>query len=259
MGQRLGQHFLVNKRVIGEIIDALAIKAGDLIVEIGSGHGELTFELAKKPIRLMAVEKDEQLAEDLQSRIKNYQLEKVIRIIREDILEELPQISRRLKADSYKVVGNIPYYLTGFLLRLISQLDHKPSLIVFTLQKEVAARIAAQPPQMNLLAASVQYWAEPKIMALVPASDFKPKPKVDSAIIRLKIKENGLGKEEKNYYQLIKMLFRQPRKTILNNLAVGLGKDKERIKEKLTSLGLNEKARPQNLTLETIKQIASSF
>ena len=138
-----------------------------------------------------------------------------IEIIAGDALKMLPDVvSGYGSKTSYKLIGNIPYYITGFLLRTISELEHKPKITVLTVQKEVAKRICGE---MNLLSASVRYWAEPEIIGIIPKSDFSPQPKVDSAIIRLKTinKKRETGDEAKsaeNYHKFIKILFKQPRK-----------------------------------------------
>ena len=131
------------------------------------------------------------------------------------------------------------------------ELEHKPSLIVFTLQKEVAERLAAKPPKMNKLAASVQFWAEPKIIDYLKPSDFSPPPKVHSAIIRLLPKPYTLN--PKPYYQLVNIIFKQPRKTIFNNLR-GTGLEK-----RLAEIGLTGQERPQNLTIDQIKTLAAAL
>ena len=166
-----------------------------------------------------------------------------------DALKILPSLIEncKLKIENYKVVGNIPFYITGFLLRVLSELEPKPERIVLTVQKEVAARIAARPPKMNLLAASVQFWAEPEITGIIPKSDFSPQPKVDSAILKITPKKTGAKPE--NYYPLIKTLFKQPRKTILNNLLAGYAIPKEKLIKILELANINPNDRPQNLGL----------
>jgi len=252
MGNRLGQHFLVNKSKIKKIIEVLELKEKDTVIEIGAGHGELTKELINgKELRIIAVEKDGNLEQSLRNSIKNNG--NSVEIIHGDALKLLPQLI--LKLPNYKIVGNIPYYITGRLLRIIGELENKPEIIVLTVQKEVAERITAKPPRMNLLAASVQVWASVEIIDYIPKKDFQPAPQVDSAIIKLR----GVAYEEKimkNYYKLIKILFKQPRKTILNNLANAFLLPKDKLKEKLERAGINAQERPQNLNLEQIKHLS---
>ena len=243
MGQKLGQHFLINEFTAKKICSSLEISPADTVIEIGPGRGQLTKHLIQfNPRKIIAVEKDRRLAQRLKTLFPN------IKIIEADILEVLTSLKTPTK-----IIGNIPYYLTGQLLRQLSELPQKPSDIVLTLQKEVGLRLTAQPPKMNLLAASVQYWAKPEILGFVPKTDFRPAPKVDSAIIRLKPFAKSTDKKaDEKYYQLLKIIFKQPRKTILNNLKDGLAKDSQEIKKNIEDLGLNPLSRPQNLTIENI-------
>lgn len=286
MKRLLGQHFLFDKEKLKKIVEALELKLNDLVIEIGAGHGELTEELwsANHEVRIIAIEKDQRLAKDLEYKIQNLGL-KNIKIIEGDALKILPKLVNSILKTSdalnvknnfwtsdvqkLKIVGNIPYYITGHLLKIIGELENKPSLIVLTLQKEVAERICSKPPKMNLLAASVQFWAEPKIIGYIPKTAFSPQPKVDSAIIRLKStttpvtfafrSSNECNGRKINkldcyldYYKFIKILFKQPRKIILNNLTAGLKISKEEIIKKLTALKIKPADRPQNLSISQI-------
>jgi len=279
MSRYLGQHFLINKDKIKKIVEALDLKEGDTVIEIGPGHGELTLLLARNfqfPIsnfRIITIEKDKKLVQILQ---KKFASDKNIRIIEGDALKILPKLTKsyKLKAKSYKIVGNIPYYITGYLLRVLAELERKPSLIVLTIQKEVAQRIIALrqaqgKPRMNLLAASVQFWAEPEIIDYVSRKDFQPAPEVDSAVIKMVVRPALPYREvpvlktsknySKNYYRLIKILFKQPRKTILNNLTMTMTMTKEGITKKLEKSGINPNDRPQNLDIEQIKELLTLF
>ena len=314
MPRYLGQHFLKNKAKLKKIIDALELKDGDIVVEVGPGHGELTQEIQKSKIseteqvrygagknqsanwrtkiKIIAIEKDINLVKFLEekfSKDKNIDpvrskileisadLSKInrtsngVEIIYGDALKVLPNLTNELKnLKTYKLTGNIPYYITGYLLRILGELENKPSLIVLTIQKEVAQRVCAKPPKMNLLAASVQFWAEPKIIGSVSKKDFWPIPKVDSAIIKLTpltlLVRSSIQCNKEKYYEFIKILFKQPRKTILNNLLSGIvgknwggkvnkKKNKEEIIEKLKKIGINPQARPQNLSVEQILKL----
>ena len=279
MSRYLGQHFLINKDKIKKIVEALDLKEGDTVIEIGPGHGELTLLLARNfqfPIsnfRIITIEKDKKLVQILQ---KKFASDKNIRIIEGDALKILPKLTKsyKLKAKSYKIVGNIPYYITGYLLRVLAELERKPSLIVLTIQKEVAQRIivlrqAQGKPRMNLLAASVQFWAEPEIIDYVSRKDFQPAPEVDSAVIKMVVRPALPYREvpvlktsknySKNYYRLIKILFKQPRKTILNNLTMTMTMTKEGITKKLEKSGINPQDRPQNLDIKQIKELSTLF
>src|SRR3989344_7612295 len=244
----LGQSFLKDHKVLERIAEVLDIKNDDVVVEIGPGHGELTRRILKYfPSKLIAIEKDDELIEaflrELTGEYPN------LKVVQADALREIPQIDY-----PYKLVGNIPYYITGHLLRILQETTHKPSVIVLTLQKEVANRLCAEPPKMNLLAAAVQFWAKPEIVRYISKKSFRPAPKVDSAVIKMVPLGNQRAKEIDAYYRIVKVLFKQPRKTILNNLrSVGA------TPEQLAKLGLDPKLRPQNLSIEQIKELAGLF
>ncbi|MGC9610757.1 MAG: 16S rRNA (adenine(1518)-N(6)/adenine(1519)-N(6))-dimethyltransferase RsmA [Minisyncoccia bacterium] len=255
----LGQNFLTDKNKIKNIVAALDLKDNDTVIEIGPGHGELTNELItfNKELRMIAIEKDEKLAGTLREDAKIS--ENNIEIITGDVLKVLPLLvkSHKLQVIGYKLVGNIPYYITGFLLRIISELEIKPEVTVFTVQKEVAERICAKPPKMNLLAASIQIWARPEIVGIIPKKYFNPQPKVDSAIIKLTTNNHKpTTKEVENYYKFIKILFKQPRKTILNNLN-GKKTGSKTLAEKISALGVDPASRPQDLPLEKIAELSN--
>ena len=288
MSRYLGQHFLINKDKIKKIVEALDLKEGDTVIEIGPGHGELTLLLARNfqfPIsnfRIITIEKDKKLVQILQ---KKFASDKNIRIIEGDALKILPKLTKsyKLKAKSYKIVGNIPYYITGYLLRVLAELERKPSLIVLTIQKEVAQRIIALrqaqgKPRMNLLAASVQFWAEPEIIDYVSRKDFQPAPEVDSAVIKMMVRPalpyrkvpvlKTSKNYSKNYYRLIKILFKQPRKTILNNILEADKRGSMRIIEadkrgflskKLHKIGVSPSDRPENLSIKQIRELSTLF
>jgi len=250
MPRRLGQHFLKDKSILKRIAQALEIKEGDVVIEIGPGHGELTEEILengnKKGIRIIVIERDKKLAEGL----RKENLENV-EIIEGDALQVLPELHTKYKIPNteYKLVGNIPYYITGHLLRIIGELEHKPSRTVLLIQKEVAQRICALPPRSSLLSLSVQFWANCKIIETVSKRYFSPPPKVESAMIELTTKKDG----DKNsaiadkYYAFIKKSFKQPRKTLLNNLVSG-GYAKEEALKIINKLKLQKNDRPQMLS-----------
>jgi len=272
MSKKLGQHFLVNKNKIQKIVETLELKKGDVVVEIGPGHGELTEEIAtsdkRHEVKIIAIEKDEALAKGLKEKFKDNNIE----IIEGDALKILTDLTYNFKSttNNYKLIGNIPYYITGKLLRILSELENKPFMIVLTIQKEVAQRICAKVPQMNLLAAITQYWAEPEIIDYISKKDFQPAPKVDSAIIRLSpwINAGHTQIDADKFYEFVKVLFKQPRKTILNNIqrssfeyneSKAKYTNKDEIVEKLQALGIKSQDRPQNLSIEQIRYLSTLF
>lgn len=258
MNNYLGQHFLVNETALKKIIDGLAIQLGDTVVEIGPGHGELTDLLLASPAaRIIAIEKDAALAQELNKRVSSVRF----KLIEGDALVALPKIISTLIPNPYALAGNIPYYITGHLFRIIGELEHKPARIALTIQKEVAERICALPPRMNRLAATVQIWGEPKIIAVLKPDNFNPPPAVDSAIIMLGVRDKGLGINELNEYcRMAHILFQQPRKTIINNLIAGFPETpKEKLLALLANADINPTDRPQNLSVEKIKILSSAL
>ncbi len=270
--QKLGQHFLRNTAVLEKIVGALALEDGDCVIEIGPGHGELTTPLAaaahNKHCEITCIEKDHALIEDLKTLATNADVN--INIIEGDALKLLP------KFPATKIVGNIPYYITGHLLRVISELDQKPKRVALLIQKEVAERICAAPPEMNRLAASVQFWANATIIAHVPRKDFSPPPEVDSAVILLENKEfyaiatpdttpaildGAPAIDAALYYRAVRGIFAQPRKTLLNNLSSSASETRAKgdIIEQLKKIGIDPVARPQNLNIGQIIAIAKNI
>ncbi len=269
MHQRLGQHFLVNPKAARAIVQALELAPDETVIEIGPGMGTLIDELENwnYGLRIIGIEKDKRLARFLQTRYaKNANIE----IISGDALKILPAIihDSKFMIQGWKLVGNIPYYITGQLLRILGGLESKPAIAVLMLQKEVAERVSAKPPEMNLLSAMTQFWAEPKILLRLRQQDFKPAPEVESAIIKLEIKkqisppkaDQPLAENIKNkeYFSFVKILFKQPRKTVFNNLKPGFG-NIEKIKKILARYGLTGSERPQNLTLPLLIKLSEEF
>ncbi len=259
----IGQNFLRNTTILGELADAYGPQGNGVIIEIGPGHGELTKELRtmNEKSRIIAIEKDERLAAFLKERFKN---DENTEIVAGDALKVLPELvvkeSSLLQTARYLLVGNIPYYLTGYLLRIASELRPRPKKIIFTVQEEVAKRVCAVPPKMNLLAASVQFWAAPKVLAKIDRREFNPIPKVDSAVVEIvPLPETVI--EPDVFYDFIAVLFGQPRKTVLNNLAASNlpRKNREELAENIRRLGVSPTDRPQNLTVTQITRLAEQL
>lgn len=249
--KKLGQNFLVNETALAKIAAALEIKKGETIIEIGAGSGNLTAEILKSADAVIAIEKDKKWIEELNVKFKA-QNEK-LKIVEADVRDVLPQITEKL--ENYKIVGNIPYYLTGQLLRSIQELDNPPEVIVLTIQKEVAERIIAKPPKNNQLAAIVGLWAKPDVLFHLKPQDFTPAPQVNSSVIKLQVFPKA--QRQKNEAQLIALIktgFEQPRKTLLNNLSRKF--PKETVWEALRALNFDEKTRPQELNEEVWIKLA---
>lgn len=256
MKKQLGQYFLRDESAIAEIVDAIGIADGDTIIEIGPGRGVLTEKLKAqrstfKAVRIIAIEKDDALADDLTAR---YAGDTRVEIIPGDALKELPSLVARI-SDAYKIVGNIPYYITGMLFRILSELDPPPVRCVFTVQREVAGRIAAVPPHMNLLGLSVQAWATPRILKTLPPGAFSPPPAVHSAVIALE--RVARISPILSHFSIPKKGFSHPRKLLVNNLAEGLLIPKETLSRIWSELALSPRVRAQELSLTQWEKLAS--
>lgn len=256
----LGQNFLIDKNVLEKIVDAAELKKDDIVLEVGPGFGNLTEELAKKSGKIIAVEKDKRLVEVLQ---KKFAGQKNVEIIEGDILKIL-NLKSKISNLKYKVVANIPYYITSHFLRLILEAKNKPKIIVLLIQKEVAQRICAQKGQNSLLSLSVQYYGKPQILAYVSANSFNPKPKVDSAILKIEVFETPPYKidNEKAFFSLIRGIFSQKRKQILNTFAKYLKiyrlkpeLQKNEAGRLLKSCQIAPTLRPQDLGLDDFKKL----
>lgn len=270
MSAKLGQVFLKNEEVADKIVGLLTGGDDFLIVEIGPGRGVLTRRLVKNGFRICAIEIDENLTEKLEKEM-DFCLVKTIGdgsalrkervLINGDAIRELPLIVRVLKNKRvrYQIIGNIPYYITGRLFRVIGELDYKPETTILMVQKEVALRAASGLPRMNLLAASVQYWSKVSTPMIVMKSDFHPKPKVDSAILKMTTIKTTAQILPEDYYRFVKLFFKQPRKTILNNIASGLKLTKNEVVQGLAREGIDPSLRPQEFGVPEIERIASIF
>jgi len=248
----LGQNFLIDRDVLDTIIEAADLSKDDTVVEVGPGLGTLTFELSKYCKEVIAVELDKKLAKLLkkQDTRDNNQTNSNIQIINQDILDIEP---KKLTANSYKLIANIPYYITSKILRHFLESKNRPELIVLMTQKEVAERICAKPGQMSLLAVSVQAYGEPEIVKIVKSGSFFPAPDVDSAILRIasiKNKEFSMqGCREEEFFKVVKAGFMSRRKTLLNNLTSGTEFSKDEIAGIIDKSELNANIRAQELSI----------
>lgn len=253
MGQKLGQHFLKNKKW-AELV-ASEISGFKKIIEIGPGGGALTEQIilsASPNVEFTAIEKDPKFIIYLKEKFP------AAKITEGDVLKILPEVMNE-QIGEYAIVGNIPYYLTGFLLRKIGDSKNRPDKCIFMIQKEVAERICATAGDMNRLSASVQIWGKPKILATVPRGDFSPPPKVESAIIEINSDKNQQSADLSLVFATIRTIFAQPRKTLLNNLSTAVDIPKGAVLEEIQKYGILENARPQDLDVEKIFLIAKKF
>ena len=249
--KRLGQNFLIDKNILRKIIESADIKPTDTIIEVGPGIGTLTQALAEKSGRVIAVEKDEKMIKILKETLKDY---KNVEIIHGDILK-----TTKLQISNYKVVANIPYYLTSPLIRKFLERPNgypeSPESMVLMLQKEVAQIICAKPPNMSILAVSAQFYANAKIISYVSKNCFLPAPKVDSAVIKI-IPHNKYNMPADLFFKIVKAGFSHPRKQLLNNLAAGLKLDKIKIGTLLSENNIKPTQRAETLSVDDWKNLA---
>lgn len=253
----LGQHWLNDAATLEYICQAGNINTEDTVLEIGPGTGTLTRRLVNYAKQVVAVEYDKALAE----RLLAEKIAPNLQIINQDILSfDLTSLQ-----PDYKVVANIPYYLTSNLIRVLSESTNRASRIVLLIQKEVAERVAAKPGDMSLLSVSAQFYWQVELGEIVPAKLFEPPPKVDSQIIILKKHPKPLfpglvlgkhGKErEKSFFRIVKAGFSSRRKTLLNSLAGGLRTEKKDIQAVLDIAQISADLRAQALSIEQWHQL----
>jgi len=241
----LGQNFLADENALQKIIDAAELKSTDTVLEVGPGLGVLTRELAPRVRQVVAVEKDSNLVKMLNVELNNLNN---LKIINSDILRF--DVAKNISGE-YKVVANIPYYLTSALVRLFLESDNKPERLVLMVQKEVGERIVAGPGELSILGISVQLWADAEIVAQVPRTSFHPAPEVDSVVIKITpCKKYPEITDEKLFFRILKIAFAGKRKQIHNTLTNGLHLDKEQVQELLTAAGIDGVMRPQDLSIE---------
>jgi 16S rRNA (adenine1518-N6/adenine1519-N6)-dimethyltransferase len=240
----LGQHWLTDFSSLAAMCDAVSVQDGDTILEVGPGLGTLTELLVERADRVVAVEFDRKLAAELPKRVPDSNLEVVSQDILSFDLTSLPS--------GYKLVANIPYYLTSNLIRTLSESSNPPVAAAILIQKEVAERVAAKPGDMSLLSVTAQYYWEASLGIVMPARLFTPPPKVDSQILILKRRAQTLfpDVDPKQFFRLVKAGFSNRRKTLNNSLSGGLQLDKPAVLELLTAAGIKPTARPQELSLD---------
>ena len=236
----LGQNFLVDYNIISKIISSADLEPNDIILEIGPGLGILTKELAKRAKKVLAVEKDDKLCVILKQELKDYPN---IEIINADILKYIIHNTR------YKILANLPFNIASAVIRKFLETGNKPQAMILMLQKEVAQRITAEPPNMNILAVSVQLYAKPEILFYISKSSFWPQPKVDAAMLKIdKIKSPQINTGL--FFKIVKAGFSNPRKQLINNLSSGFKKPKQEISEWLQKNNINPTQRAQTLSVD---------
>ncbi|HPF31035.1 MAG TPA: 16S rRNA (adenine(1518)-N(6)/adenine(1519)-N(6))-dimethyltransferase RsmA [Candidatus Saccharibacteria bacterium] len=239
----LGQHWLRDRTVLAKIADSANLESNDTVVEIGPGLGTLTSELLKRASKVIAIELDSDLARKLPGQFPGKNLEVIQTDFLDYDLSKLPS--------GYKVVGNVPYYITGKIIQKLLSTANKPSQIVLLVQKEVAERIIAKHGDMSLLSVSVQINAEATLGDIVQAHFFTPIPKVDSQVVILKVLKKSLISDidEAKFFQVVKAGFSSKRKKLRSSLAGGLGISKSESENLLKTSGIDPNSRAEKLTI----------
>jgi len=242
-----GQNFLIDRAVLQKIVDAAEIGSGDEILEVGAGTGVLTRELAKLAHRVVAVELERDMLALLEETTKGYPDISVIagNLLFLDPVEIFGQAP-------YKLVANLPYYITAPTFRHFLESANPPRSLVVMVQLEVAQRIVAAPGAMSLLAISVQFYGTPRIVARVPAHAFYPAPKVDSAILRVDVNQQAplTAKERDSFFQVVQAGFSERRKQLHNSLTHGLHYKNELVRAWLSAAAIDARRRAETLSIE---------
>ena len=265
--KNLGQHFLIDPEALKQMLKAANLSKSDFVLEIGPGFGVLTFPMADLAGRVLAVETDKKVLEILKALGSGYPN---LEVLPSNILKlDSRYIYDRYKTwskvksgkTSYKLVSNLPYYITSAIIKLFLETDLPPDEIVVMMQKEVAERIVAEPGELSVLGISVQFFGKPEIIAQVPKTSFWPKPEVDSAIVKITPYKKSRFEVDniRLFFRIVKAGFGEKRKQLHNALSGGLWLDDEVVQTALTELKIDPQTRAQDLKLEDWGKIYHKF
>lgn len=252
--KRLGQHFLIDGEVLEAILAAAELTPTDTVIEVGPGPGIMTAELAKQAGWVIAIELDNRLAAILKKTLAH---DNVV-VLNEDVLGTDPKALLQGRAPSfpaalspYKVVANLPYYITSPVLRHFLEASVKPEVMVVMVQKEVAEAIVAGPGRRSILSIGVQFYGRPSIVTYVPATSFYPAPEVDSAVVKIDVYPRPpVDVDEEGFFKLVRAGFTAARKQAANSLAQGLKLPKAEVLALLEKAGIDPRRRAETFTLE---------
>lgn len=246
----LGQHFLTSRAVAEDIVNASSLKQGEWVLEIGPGQGFLTKELLQRKARVLAIETDPRMIEYLHDVFAQDIEHDNLIVLHKDILDFDPKdMHEYTEGKGYSLIANIPYYITGAILRHFLQSDNQPSAMTLLIQKEVAERIVARDSKESILSISVKAYGQPKIIRRVSRKLFNPPPKVDSSVLLIQnISKNYFSDtDEELFFSMIKKAFSQKRKQLRNTLSIS--------KELLQEIGFNENIRAEDVSLQEWKKL----
>jgi len=262
--KRLGQHFLIDESVLERILSAAELSHGDIVIEVGPGLGILTEGLARQGARVIAVELDARLVTLLKKQLAAFP---DVKIVHADILKITP--AQLLKDNlplselgrGYKVIANLPYYITSPVLSHFLEAQPRPSRMVVMVQKEVGEAIAAVPGKMRLLSVRTQFYSKPAIISYVPAACFYPPPKVDSVILRLDVYSQPPIEvsDVAGFFDIVMHGFSAPRKQLRNSLAHSLEMPPSQVASLLEKAGIEAKRRAETLSLEEWRELWKIF
>lgn len=243
--KQLGQNFMIDPHALERVVQAAEVTPADGVLEIGAGIGTLTERLLEHAGRVVAVELDPQLVGILQERLGTHPR---LQVAAGDILRFRPA---EWFHESYKVVGNIPYYITSAILRHLLEAEPRPTMLVLTMQKEVAARILSREG-WSLLAVGVHFYGRPRLMGHISRHAFYPVPKVDSAILRVDVYPQPAipVPDTRWFFRVVRAGFSAPRKQLRNTLAHGLGIPPEDVERALHAAGVDPRRRAETVSLE---------
>lgn len=262
LSKSLGQNFLTDKNTIDRIIEASQIGKGDLVVEIGPGIGVLTAEAARYAGRVVAVEIDRNLIPILEETLKDYDN---VTIINQDVLKtDITEIvNENRQKGGVRIIGNLPYYITTPIIMKLLEDQVPADSITVMMQKEVADRIKAEPGSRTYgaISAAVQYYCQVNQVASVPKEVFFPRPKVDSAVLRLDVRKERPVElaDESMFFLCVRAGFGQRRKTLLNSLTGAAGLSRDAVREILSAAGIQPSRRAETLSLQELASIANKM
>ncbi|HAE60850.1 MAG TPA: 16S rRNA (adenine(1518)-N(6)/adenine(1519)-N(6))-dimethyltransferase [Eubacteriaceae bacterium] len=261
MSKKFGQNFLTDENIVSKIVNVAEVSEEDVVLEIGPGIGAMTAKLCERAKHVIAVEIDKMLIPILKETLAEY---KNCTVINEDILKlDIGSEIKKYTHKKFKVVANLPYYITTPIIMGLLEKDLPMESITVMIQKEVAERIAATPggKEYGALTVACGYYTRPQLSFIVPSRVFVPRPKVDSAVIHMLVREDRLmDKDDKDrFFSVVKAGFANRRKTLLNTLSNNLDYDKAEVKKALLLAGIEESKRAETLSFEDFKMLSEAF
>jgi 16S rRNA (adenine1518-N6/adenine1519-N6)-dimethyltransferase len=250
----LGQNFLHDQKIVRRIVDVAEVGPESDVVEIGPGLGILTAELVQRARSVIAIELDSRLA----ARIRQH-FGDVVRVIEGDVLEvDLNQI---VPSGPYLVVANLPYSIATAAIQRLMESEHPPSRMVIMVQREVAERMTARPPQMSILAVAVQFFGQARMRFRIGAGAFIPRPRVESAVVQIDRRDHPLLPREDHpgFFRLVRAGFAQRRKRLDNSIAAALGLDKQVVAGAIIRTGIEPSRRAETLDVDDWVRMHASF